>query len=153
MQADATNLYRSHPKMLRNRPIAFVLCVALALAVAALYFALGRKGEVRWIVPVACAAVGAAGLLVLIVWWLRCVGTTLIVTGERTILRRGLLARQTTEVQHEDVKTLEVNQRFLERLLGVGTIAIGSPGHSGMEIVVSGMPDPQRVAELIRQKQ
>jgi len=152
MQAD--DLYRSHPKMLRNRPIAFVLCVALALAgaVLALYFALG-KGEVHWILPVGCAVVGAAGLLVLIVWWLRCVGTTLIVTDERTILRRGLLARQTSEVQHEDVKTLEVNQRFLERLLGVGTIAIGSPGHSGMEIVVSGMPDPQRVAELIRRKQ
>ena len=43
-------------------------------------------------VPIAICSV--LGSLLLLSWWLRCLGTTLVVTDRRTILRRGILDRK-----------------------------------------------------------
>jgi uncharacterized membrane protein YdbT with pleckstrin-like domain len=107
--------------------------------------------------PAVLKLVAGLVLLALIVffaaWSLKSKTTRLIVTEERTILRRGLLSRQTTEVQHEDVRSVQVNQSLLQRILNVGTVAIGSAGHSGMEVEIGGIVSPQEVAALIRERQ
>ncbi len=120
-------LSKSGPAMFRNRPIAFILCVIL--------------------IPV------GIGALILIFWFLRCVATSLMVTTKRTVFRRGILAKRTNEVRHKDVRNIKVEQSILQRLFGVGDIAISSSGQSEMEIMVSGIPGPQKIADLIRQHQ
>ncbi len=121
--ADQT-LYEAHPAMFRNHPFGFIFCVLLIAA-----FGLG--------------------LIVFLVWWFKCLGTTLTVTEQKTTLRTGLLAKNLNEVFHSDVRSIQVNQRFLQRIFGVGSIGISSAGQSSIEIVATGIPDPGRVRELI----
>jgi uncharacterized membrane protein YdbT with pleckstrin-like domain len=117
-------LYRAFPAMFRSRPILFLIFVALII-------------------------VYGLGLLLLIWWWVRHKCTTLIVSNERTTLRKGIFAKITTEVWHQDVRNVQLEQSFLQRLCGVGSIGISSSGQSGFEISVDGIPSPGRVKQLI----
>ncbi len=116
-------LYESHPAMFGNHPVGFVLSVIL------------------------CAA--GIGLIILLIWYLRCLGTTLTVTNEQTTLRRGILSKYTTDIFHENVRNIIVQQSFFQRVFGVGYVGISSAGQSDIEIEVSGIPDPERVKEII----
>lgn len=125
---DATNseervLYEAHPAMFRNNPIWFIVCVLLC-------------------------AIGV-GFILLLVWYLQTLSTTLIVTNEQTTLRKGLLSKNTNDVFHENVRNIQVKQSFFQRLMGVGYVGISSSGQSGLEIEVNGIPDPDRVKEII----
>ena len=119
-------LYESNPSMFRNRPVEFVITAILCLVVV--------------------------GLVMMLVWWLKCKGTTLTVTNKRTSLRRGILSKSITEVWHSDVRNVLLEQSFFQRIFGVGMIGVSSAGQSGMEISVSGIPDPDRVKQLIDER-
>jgi hypothetical protein len=112
-----------HASMFRNSPFSFLICVAL--------------------IPV------GIGLVILFIWWLSALATTLKITNRRATLRYGLISKYTSEVRHEDVRNLQVSQSILQRLFGVGRIAISSSGQSGMEIDVSGIRDPESIKTLI----
>lgn len=118
-------LYHEHPAMFGNRPILFVLCVILCVA--------------------------GIGLLIFAVWWFYCQGVLLQVTTHRSTLRRGILSRSISEVWHREVCNIKLEQTFLQRLCHVGTIGISSAGEPGFEILVGGMPHPERVKEVIDQ--
>ncbi len=117
-------LYDSHPAMFRNHPFGFILSLLLI------------------------AAFGA-GLLILFVWWLRCLGERLTITSERTTFRRGLLARHTSDVYHADVRNVQVDQTLFQRIFGVGTLSLSSAGQADVEIVAAGLPHPEQVKNLI----
>ena len=123
---EENKLYETHPAMFRNNPIGFILSVILILAYG-------------------------LGLIILLVWWLRVLGTTLTVTNERITLRKGILSKHTSEVYHTDVRNVLVSQGIFQRIFNVGTIGISSAGQSGVEIGVAGIPDPQKVKTLIDQ--
>lgn len=122
-RAKEETLYESHPSMFRNNPVGFALAVVM--------------------IPL------GIGLIVLLIWWLRVVGTTLIVTGERSTLREGILSKRTNEVYHEDVRNLRISQGVFGRMFGVGTLSISSAGQAGIELTAPGMPNPHRVKEII----
>ena len=109
--------------MFGNHPVGFVLSVILSLV--------------------------GVGLVILLIWYIRCVGTTLTVTNEQTTLRRGILSKFTNDVFHENVRNIIVRQTFLQRIFGVGSVGISSAGQSGIEIEVNGIPDPDRVKQII----
>ena len=119
-------LYESHPSMFRNRPVEFAFTALLCLVVV--------------------------GLIMMFVWWFKSKGTKLTVTNKRTRLRRGILSKSVTEVWHSDVRNVVLEQSFFQRVFGVGMIGISSAGQSGMEISVSGIPDPDRVKQLIDER-
>ena len=115
--------YEENPSMFRNHPVGFIGTCLLCLVVV--------------------------GLIVFLIWWLKCKGTTLTVTNDRTRLRRGILSKSVTEVWHKDVRNVQLDQSFFQRIFDVGTLGISSAGQSGVEIAVSGIPDPDGVKELI----
>jgi len=119
-------LYEQNPSMFRNRPVEFIVTVIL------------------------CAVL--VGFVIFLVWWLRCKGTQLTVTTDRTRLRKGILSKSITEVWHQDVRNVQLNQTFPQRLLGVGSLGISSAGQAGLEISVAGIPDPEQVKDLIDQR-
>ena len=123
---DEHTLYESNPSMFRNRPVEFVVTAILCLVVV--------------------------GLVMMFVWWLKCKGTTLTVTNKRTSLRRGILSKSINEVWHSDVRNVLLKQSFFQRIFGVGMIGVSSAGQSGMEISASGIPDPDRVKQLIDER-
>lgn len=144
-------LLKRHPATFRSHPFAFSLLLGL--------FGLGVFGAVQgWTTQQRELAIGSlAGVavvcLVLFVWWVRSVFVTLKVTNNRTILQRGLFSRSVSEVQHDDVRNIRLDQSFAERVFRVGTIGISSAGQSNVEIVAENMPSPSRIIELIRANQ
>jgi uncharacterized membrane protein YdbT with pleckstrin-like domain len=120
-------LWEGHPCMARCSPFQFVLVIVLCLVLI--------------------------GLPLLLIWWLRCVSTTLTVTTYRTILRKGILSKSTNEVRHCDVRNIQVKQSILQRIFGTGSIGISSAGQAEVEIYAEGIASPQQVASLIRQNQ
>jgi uncharacterized membrane protein YdbT with pleckstrin-like domain len=86
------------------------------------------------------------------VWWLSCRAARLTVTDRKVTLRRGLLRKDLNEVRHVDVRNVRVSQGLLQRLLGVGSVAISTSGQGDIEIEVSGIPDPHRVRVIVDQQ-
>ena len=123
-QMEEQVLYEEHPAMFRNHPFLFILSVVLIAA-----FGLG--------------------LVILLVWWVQTLGTKLTVTNERITLRKGILSKYTNEVFHTDIRNVQLDQSFFQRLFDVGTIAISTSGQEGIEISVAGIPHPQQVRDLI----
>jgi uncharacterized membrane protein YdbT with pleckstrin-like domain len=93
------------------------------------------------------------GIIVLLLWWLACLGTKLTVTDRRTILRTGILSKNTDELQHGHVRHIQVSQSIFQRIFGVGRVGLSSADQGGIEIDVSGIPDPQSVRTIVNQHQ
>jgi predicted Zn finger-like uncharacterized protein len=152
-------ILRVHPAMGREHPLWIVaIWVVLLVGLAAIVLGLLGRTVLPWDVPGSVTAIGglvlagAAGLCWL-TWWLLTQFTALTVTNRRTVLRRGLFRRDTTEVRHRDVRNLQVDQSPLDRLLGVGDLAISSAGQGDIEIVARGVPNPEKIAAVIRDMQ
>jgi uncharacterized membrane protein YdbT with pleckstrin-like domain len=90
-----------------------------------------------------------AGLVILLVWWIRTCGMTLIVTDRRTIIEKGILSRSSNEVLHEHIRNIVVEQTLFERIFRTGKIGISSAGQAGVEIEAAGIPFPDTVKRLI----
>jgi len=149
--SDEQTLKSVHPALARGNPLRFVGC--------GLLLALGMVGVAFW-ATTGNPTAGAGGLALfllgggmLLLWWLSVLNVTLTITNERSILRKGIFDKSTTEVRHSDVRNLQVDQQFTQRLLGVGNLAISSAGQDELEIQVRGIPHPDRIADLIRDLQ
>ena len=120
-------LWSGRPAMFRSRPVGFVL---------------------------ACAAVPlVVGAVVLLVWYLQCRSTRLTVTERRVSLQEGLLSRSTNEIRLRDIRNIRTHQTLFQRMMGVGTLAVSSSAQDDIEIAVTGLPQPERLAALIRTRQ
>jgi len=118
-----TCLLVASPSMFRNRPVSFILVCALSLV--------------------------GVGIPILVIWFFRCRSTELTVTDLRTRLHRGWLGRSITEVWHRDVRNVQIEQTFFQRILGVGRIGVSSAAQSSIEIEVSGMRNVDKIKEII----
>ena len=142
---DATKAVRKRlvvsPSMWRNRPLLFGVFI-LGLLVGLMYHAVEQStSDVNATDPQNIGKIVMAvfgGLLVL-----------LTITDDRVVLRHGLLAKHTNEVRAADVRNVQVSQGMLQRLFGVGTLAVSTAGTGGVEILVGGIPAPQRIKERI----
>jgi len=121
-RADAV-LYDAHPRMFRSAPFLFILAV-LSIALAGL------------------------GIIVLMIWWLRCLSDRLTILPGKAIWRHGLLARDTTEINISSIRSVRVNQSVTQRIFNTGTVSIFTAGDQP-ELRVNGLPDPQRIRNLL----
>ncbi|MFP6854347.1 MAG: PH domain-containing protein [Opitutales bacterium] len=119
-------LFQANPSMFRNNPIGFIISIIL--------------------VPVF-----GAGLILLLYWWLKVKGISLMVSNERITLRRGILSKHINEVFLSDIRNVQINQSFFQRIFGVATIAVSTAGQADVEIAVDGLRDPQKIKEIIDQ--
>ncbi|UZJ42958.1 PH domain-containing protein [Marinimicrobium sp. C6131] len=120
-------LYSEHPAMFKNNPIGFIVSLLL--------------------IPVF-----GLGLLILLWWYLQCKGSKLTVKEHDILYEEGLLSKNRAEFSISGIRTVRVNQSFFNRIFGVGTIQIFTAGDKP-EIEAKGMPDPNRVRELIKARQ
>ena len=139
--------------MFRGEPLHF-LALLLALAVGGtICWVLAAATRSATVGLIAALVVFAAVGMVLLTWWLRCRYSTLTVTDKRSILDTGYLSRATNELRHVDVRNIEVNQTFWQRLFGTGSIEISTAASDEGEIAIGGILEPHRVAALIRERQ
>lgn len=150
-----------HPVIFRSRPVAAVIVLGVGLLALGglLAPALGyQDDETMMLGALSLLAWTCVAVLVVLVcfigyWILESRFSTLTVTDQRTIHREGIVSRDTSEVQHDDVRNMQVDQSIAQRLLSIGDIGISSSGQDDLEIVARGIPHPERVIELIRENQ
>jgi uncharacterized membrane protein YdbT with pleckstrin-like domain/phage FluMu protein Com len=134
--------------MFRARPwttlLMFVLIVGGGIGGVVLAFMPGLQPF-----AIACAVACVVGLLWLGVWKVLALEVRLEITTKRTIERRGLFSKQTTEVMHADIRNFQLSQTFWQRMLNVGTIGISSAANEDVEIVMKNVPKPEEVRKII----
>lgn len=134
--------------MARARPFLFLILMVLIFGGCggAVYY-----GLMAFRAPLLAVCLGAVlvGLVVFTFWKVRCLETSLEITSKRTIERKGLFSRFTSEVLHQDVRNIQVTQTFLGRIMGVGRIGISSAAQEDIEIVADDVPSPNRIREII----
>lgn len=140
-----------HPAVLRRR---------VGQTILSLLFIVGGLIAAAWGAAIADGWLGFGGLAFAIVggldmayFWFLSLFVTLTVTTKRSILRKGLISKRTSEVEHDDVRNIQVDQNVVQRLLNIGHISISSAGQSTMEIIARGVPDPEGIASVIREHQ
>jgi Bacterial PH domain len=131
----------------RNDPLKLIFLFALATAPLAILKVEPALRE-NYVPLTACSVLA---MLLLLSWWLDCLGHRLVVTDRRTIFRKGLLSKFTNEILHSHVRNIQINQSVFQRLMHVGSIGISSSGQSGIEIFIRGIPNPYEVKRIIDQ--
>ena len=153
---EETTLATFHPAMFRAHPMRHMMLVLgmIAGGFGLVYaFVVALDPITFWIITSIALVIGLVSAGAMLIWWLKTIATTLTVTSKRTTVWRGIIAKETSEVQHDDVRNIQIDQSVLERLLGVGKIAISSSGQDGLEVVVKGVPTPADIAAMIRRRQ
>ena len=78
---------------------------------------------------------------------LRLIGTEMGVTSRRLILKTGIIARRTNEIQIIKIETVEIGQGILGRIFSYGTVRATGTGTSDVSLVL--VSDPLRVKKQI----
>lgn len=116
--------YEANPPMFRNNPLGFILSILLI-------------------------AVYGVGLLILLVWFLKCKATKLVIENNEILWEQGLLTKQRTELHTSKVRTVKVKQSLMQRMFGTGDIELYTAGDFP-EVVLAGMPQPMELRSLIK---
>ena len=78
--------------------------------------------------PLAGLSVLAAGLVLLLLNWIRQWSSEFAVTNRRVIIKTGWLSRRTIELNMSKVESVEVEQGLVARMLNYGTITVIGTG-------------------------
>ncbi|MDF1832669.1 MAG: PH domain-containing protein [Porticoccaceae bacterium] len=122
-----SELYAEHPVMFKNNPIGFIISLLL--------------------IPVF-----GIGLLIFLSWHLQNKASKLTVNEREILYEKGLLSKERSEININSIRATKVKQSFFNRIFGVGAIEIYTAGDSP-EIVAAGLPDPNKIRELIKARQ
>ncbi len=114
-------LYKSNPSMFKNRPILFTVCFFFP------FF---------W--PI------------LFIWWFKCIGSSLTITGNKVSKREGVFSKHTNEIYHENIENIWIDQSFFQRIFGVGKVSIASGG-TGV-VTIEGIPNPNKVRIILEER-
>ncbi|MEZ6064827.1 MAG: PH domain-containing protein [Planctomycetaceae bacterium] len=139
-------VYRSH---LLGTAICLLLIVGGLLAMIGLVPAAMKDWPLLLIGGIS-VLIGAATLLK---GYIESRMTSLTLLDERIIYARGLITRNTSELLYADIRNMQIDRNLVERLLNFGDMALSSSGQDEMEIVIKDIPDPESVAEFIRDRQ
>ena len=114
-------LYDTNPSMFRNRPILFLISLITGVGI----------------------------ILILLPWWLLASNTRLTVTNERVTFKTGILAKNIREIFLSDIRSIQIDQTFQQRIFNTGKVEISSSATADAEISISGIPNPYEVKRLI----
>lgn len=140
-----------HPHWWTLVPISALLAVVLIGGLAVLI----RGGDgTLWLI--ARVFVGLALLAVIGMFAIRYakwVTTEFVVTTERVISRKGVLAKQAIEIPLDRINTVFFEQQPMERMLGQGDLGIESAGEGGRQTFTNIRKPNMVQAEIYAQKE
>jgi hypothetical protein len=141
-----------HPVVFRRHFFGTLVSLVLLIAGVAALLGFGPVAAAAYLTIVGGVLVVIA-LIFLAKWFILSRTTSLTLTNERIVYREGIINTKTSEVRHKDVRNIRVNRNLIERLLNFGDISLSSAGQDDMEIVIHDIPDPEGVAQFIRERQ
>ncbi len=119
-----TPLYKEHPTMFADEPGKFILaCLLIPFVVGIVWLA--------W-------------------WYITNRSTIVTVDEERVTVRRGIFSKENIEVEMTSIRTVRVDQTFVDRIFNCGILKVYTAGDNP-DIVQGGLPDPVRLRTAMRQ--
>lgn len=94
-----------------------------------------------------------AGLLLLLIAWIKYKTTELAITNKRVIAKFGFISRRTVEINIGKVESIQVDQSMLGRLFDYGTLLVSGTGSSHAPIPGISKPMEFRKAFMEAQDQ
>ena len=97
-----------------------------------------------------------AGALLVLAWMIVAMAvlarssTSWSITSERLIERRGFLSRTRREIELADIRSVEIDRRLIQRLLGLGSVVVSSAASADFSIRMEGVADPETITETVR---
>jgi uncharacterized membrane protein YdbT with pleckstrin-like domain len=77
---------------------------------------------------IAGSALGVIGLVLLLPPWIKSISSEFAITNKRILIKVGLIRRHSLELLLQKVEGIGVDQGFLGRILGYGTITVSGVG-------------------------
>ncbi len=118
-------LWEAHPSFLYYVPV-FVIGVGLILA-----FGLG--------------------IIIIILAILDQKNRIFTVTNHKVMIKWGIISRNTKEVAVRDIRNINMSQGLLDRIFGIGSVAIASAGTGTVDVTFIGTKSPTTIRDLVRQ--
>lgn len=84
----------------------------------------------------------------LIAWWKRASVTLRVYPGRLTI-ERGMFAKCFREFLARDIRSVDIDQGFLARVVGIGDLAISTAATVDAHEQLKGIPHPHEIRDLI----
>ena len=103
--------------------------------------------RVGWLITLAVVIVLGAEVLIALA---RIKSTLYTVTNQRVIIETGIVSKSVEDIDLRTVDDTNFQQRFLERLLGIGNVTIVSSDKVAPTYVLRGIADPRGIREMIR---
>ncbi len=153
INAEERTIQRVRPAAFRRAPFKSLLLFLVAGAAIAAAIAVSMKSDKQWLVGTTVVSGVVISLLCitpLVIAFLEARFESLTVTSQRSVWRRGIFSKATSEVQHDDIRNIQIKQGFFDQILKIGTVSISSAGQDDMEIVVTGVQRPQEFVEMVR---
>ncbi|MCH8129380.1 MAG: PH domain-containing protein [Acidobacteria bacterium] len=139
---DIVVAFRQHWKLLAV-PFAWFVGVLIVLIVIFLWLPVGGGFELALDLLV-LAAFGWFVVRPVVDWWM----TRYVLTTERLITRKGLIALSGIEIPLERITNVNFSQSFWERFLGAGDLLVESAGTTGQSRFAN-IPRPDQFASVL----
>jgi uncharacterized membrane protein YdbT with pleckstrin-like domain len=140
-------LYDSVPSMVLNRPFSYLACIVSIIIGVYSLIAWISQGNTFYIISGMIA--GLIGLIIFINWWLTVINTRLTVTANKVTMREGILSKKIHEIFISDIRSVQIDQTLLQRILGTGTLEVSGAATESAEIKIDGIPNAYKVKECI----
>jgi membrane protein YdbS with pleckstrin-like domain len=138
-------VYEGHPTW--RALLAFYLWGLVVAAVIGLVVALALS------VPAGVAAAVVVEALVVIVGFLRRIGTTYMVSNQRLYIRRGILSKRVQQTRIDRVQNVNTAQTLVQRILRCGTVDFDTAGTDSSDFRFIGIASPDRVVAAVDRAQ
>ena len=98
--------------------------------------------------------VAVAGIVAVVLGGLiKRVATHYVVTTQRLRIRRGILAKKVQQTRIDRVQNVNTDQRFLDRVLRVGTVDFDTAGTDNSDFTFRGIANPDEVVAAVDRAQ
>ena len=89
------------------------------------------------------------GLVMLLYVYVMLKTTAFVVTDKRVVAKTGVFSVNMSEVRIEDIRGVNLRQSLWQRIIGAGTVFIGTAATGGAEIVMNGVVSPKQVVASV----
>jgi len=132
----------------RSRVIRFSLTTLIGvMCIVGLIWTFSLDKAIWWYALFGPGLVLSAGIISW--WWIDRLSASLEITTKRTIMHRGFFSKSSSEVVHDNIRNIQIDQSFLQRVMKVGRIGISSSGQDGIELQVNHLLKPDYLREVI----
>jgi len=104
-----------------------------------------------WIAVIVIFSSVFISLSIVVYVWFERSSHKLKITENKIIYEEGFFSKKIKEIKKTDIRSVEIDQSFIDRLLNIGTLKIATPATSGYEIIFYGLRNPASVKSKIEQ--